>query len=191
MSPIPANTEETTRSVVDFGLVRSLERGTDESLAANVVTGTPLYLSPEAISAPDTVDGRADIYAVGAVAYYLLTGQHVFEGETVVEICSKHLLAPPIHPSERLGRALPADLEGLILQCLAKDRAERPASAAALRSALLACAAATEYDVAAASAWWAAHRATSAQAPQPASSSGSAPTMAVDLSGRPGASTLS
>ncbi len=157
----PANIVLTARpdepdvvKVVDFGLVRSLDGATGESVTSSVVTGTPMYLSPEAITAPQTVDARADIYALGAVAYFLVTGTHVFEGGTIVELCSKHLLMPPEPPSARLGRALPADLEAIILQCLAKDRDTRPATATALRTALRACVDAAAYDAAAASQWW-------------------------------------
>jgi len=187
----PANIVLTERAdepdvvkVVDFGLVRSLESGTTESVAANVVTGTPMYLSPEAISAPDTIDGRADLYALGAVAYFLVTGEHVFEGGTVLEMCSKHLLMPPIAPSARLGRPVPADLEAIIQECLAKERGDRPASAVALRTALLACADATKYDAPAARSWWAARRSASTGRASPDHVSASAPTMAVDLRDR-------
>ncbi len=187
----PANIVLTERAdepdvvkVVDFGLVRSLESGHNESVAANVVTGTPMYLSPEAISAPETIDGRADIYALGAVAYFLVTGEHVFEGGTILELCSRHLVTPPIAPSARLGRPLPTDLEALILKSLAKERDDRPASAVALRTALLGCADATKYDPRAASSWWAAHRAAAPGTAHRGDISASAPTMAVDLRGR-------
>jgi serine/threonine protein kinase len=183
----PANIVLTQRAdepdvvkVVDFGLVRSLESGTTESVAANVVTGTPMYMSPEAISSPETIDGRADLYAVGAVAYFLVTGEHVFEGGTVLELCSKHLVTEPVPPSARLGRALPADLEALILKCLAKDRGDRFPSAVALRTALLGCIDATNYDAAAASQWW---RDRQPASPTPPIST-SAPTMAIDLRDR-------
>ncbi len=90
--------------VVDFGLVRDLERTSDAS-RTGVVTGTPLYLAPEAIKAPDRIDGRADLYALGAVGYFMLTGTHVFTGATLVEVCSHHLHTAPVAPSERLARA--------------------------------------------------------------------------------------
>ncbi|MBL0212895.1 MAG: serine/threonine protein kinase [Myxococcales bacterium] len=187
----PANIVLTERAdepdvvkVVDFGLVRSLDNANNESVAANVVTGTPMYLSPEAISAPETIDGRADLYAVGAVAYFLVTGQHVFEAGTILELCSKHLITPPIAPSVRLGRPVPADLEAIIQQCLAKERDDRPASAVALRAALLACADAPKYDAQAARRWWAARRAASPGPANPGPISTSAPTMAIDLRGR-------
>ena len=97
--------------VVDFGLVKRFGGNLAESAAGDAIIGTPLYMAPEAISQPDTIDGRSDLYAVGAVAYFLLTGQHVFQAATVIEICSKHMLETPVPPSQRLGKALPADLE--------------------------------------------------------------------------------
>jgi serine/threonine-protein kinase len=105
----------------------------------NNIMGTPLYLSPEAITSPEKVDARSDLYALGAVAYYLVTGKAVFEGETVIEVCGKHLHKAPISPSERLGRPLPPKLEALILRCLAKAPADRPTSAALLKEELEQC----------------------------------------------------
>ena len=94
--------------VVDFGLVRDLEPASGARLTqANVLQGTPLYLSPEAIRAPDAVDARSDLYGLGAVGYYLLTGTHVFGGATTVEVCSHHLHTLPVPLSERLGRPVP------------------------------------------------------------------------------------
>jgi len=123
--------------VVDFGLVRDLEPASGARLTqTNVIQGTPLYLSPEAIRAPDAVDARSDLYGLGAVGYYLLTGTHVFSGATTVEVCSHHLHTTPEPPSERLQKPVPAGLEQLILDCLEKEPARRPGSAAHLRDAL-------------------------------------------------------
>src|SRR5207237_3426282 len=108
--------------VVDFGLVRRFGGNMAESAIGEALIGTPLYMAPEAISEPDTVDGRSDLYAVGAVAYFLLTGRHVFEGAGVIEICSKHMLETPVTPSHRLGKTLPADLDAIVLCLLATDR---------------------------------------------------------------------
>lgn len=88
------------------------------------------------------------------LAYFLLTGKPVFEAATVVELCSRHLLEQPIAPSKKLGTPLSADLEALVLACLAKDREARPPSAVALRVALLSCKDAARYDPQAARAWW-------------------------------------
>ena len=157
----PANIVLTERAdepdvvkVVDFGLVRTL--GMDEVATdfTTAIIGTPLCLAPEAVTSPATLDGRSDLYALGAVAYFLLTGKPVFEAATVVEMCSKHMLEQPIPPSKRLGKGPSADLEALVLRCLAKDREARPSSATELRSALLGCKDAEHYDPQAARAWW-------------------------------------
>jgi serine/threonine protein kinase len=151
--------------VVDFGLVKKFGGDLAES-TTDTMAGTPLYMAPEAISKPDTIDGRSDLYAVGAVAYFLLTGEHVFEAGSVLEVCSKHMLEKPIAPSERLGKPLPEDLEAIVLACLAKDRNDRPASAAVLRTKLLACADAASNDLAAARVWWETFRVTQKDQPQ-------------------------
>ena len=141
--------------VVDFGLVKDTEAGTSATLSgANVVTGTPLYMSPEALRTPDRVDARSDIYAVGAVGYFLVTGSPLFEGTSVVEICAHHLNTTPTRPSERLGGDVPEDLEEVLLSCLAKDPAARPQSARELRDRLLACGAAGTWNDRDAVDWW-------------------------------------
>ncbi|HVZ36636.1 MAG TPA: serine/threonine-protein kinase, partial [Polyangiaceae bacterium] len=165
--------------VVDFGLVKTLATNGAES-RSDAITGTPMYLSPEAIRTPDAVDERTDIYALGAVAYFLLSGREVFSGETVLEVLSRHLLEAPLPPSSHLTRALPADLERLVLQCLAKDPGGRPQSASSLRASLLACEDAARYNRSQAFAWWLAHRPQRHTGAVPLAT-GSAATMAVDL----------
>jgi hypothetical protein len=140
--------------VLDFGLVKDLGRGGDARLTqANVVQGTPLYLSPEAINDPGAVDARSDLYSLGAVAYFLLTGSPVFTGRTLVEVCSHHLHSSPVRPSDRLGAAVPPGLEELILACLEKDPEDRPFAAAALRDALRSLDV-PEWTESAARDWW-------------------------------------
>jgi serine/threonine-protein kinase len=171
--------------VVDFGLVKSFGGNLAESAAGDAIIGTPLYMAPEAISRPESIDGRSDLYAVGAVGYFLLTGRHVFQGATVVEICSKHMLEAPVPPSERLGKPLPADLEAIVLACLAKEPEARPPSAAALRSSLLACGAAANIDLAAARVWWETRRAARTDAVPTGGEGGFRPaTMVVDFGHR-------
>jgi serine/threonine-protein kinase len=138
--------------VVDFGLVKDLEADGGTTHEGTLV-GTPLYLAPEAIRSPDA-DARADLYSVGAVAYFLLTGRHVFEGNTIIEICGHHLHTPPTPPSERLGRPLPAALEAWVLACLEKDPARRPASASEAAVRLGRCGLAGEWTPDEARAWW-------------------------------------
>jgi len=149
--------------VLDFGLVKqvgatdALESTLPGISLADSITGTPLYMAPESIATPDKVDGRTDLYALGAVGYFLLTGRHVFAGGTALEVCGHHLLTEPTAPSVRLGARLPADLEGLILSCLAKDPAKRPADARALQTALRACRDAGAWSEEDACAWFEAH----------------------------------
>jgi serine/threonine-protein kinase len=172
--------------VVDFGLVKTLKRASDDAGVTNVdaIIGTPMYLAPDAITSPDSVDARSDLYALGAVAYFLLTGQHVFDAPTIVEMCSKHLLKVPVPPSQRVGRPIPPDLEALVLACLAKRREDRPESAEALRAALLACADAAKYDVGAARAWWKGRGAELRARAKEKRTAASGATMAIDLRGR-------
>ncbi len=143
--------------VVDFGLVKELSGPASGLSEARVVTGTPLYMSPEAITRPSDVDERSDLYALGAVGYFLLTGEPVFDGKTVVEVCGAHLHKPVVPPSLRAGAPVPAELEALVLRCLAKRRDERPASAdevvASLRAMKLA-----PWTLDHARAWWAVQR---------------------------------
>ena len=146
--------------VVDFGLVKDMRGGGGPGLSvADTLTGTPFYLSPEAIRSPEGIDARADLYAVGAVGYFLLTGKVVFEGTSIIDVCSQHLHAAPVPPSERLGDPLPDDLSAVILRCLQKDRAARPMDALALRDALLRCRDAGSWAEEEARAWWELHRA--------------------------------
>jgi serine/threonine-protein kinase len=168
--------------VVDFGLVRTLATDATES-RHDAITGTPMYLSPEAITKPDAVDERTDIYALGAVAYFLLVGRDVFSGATVVEVLSQHMHQAPERPSVHLAKPLSPDLEALVLQCLAKEPGARPPSATALRDALLACADASRYDRAAAMAWWRELQATAPTGARAATPRSPA-TMAIDLRGR-------
>src|SRR5690349_16804599 len=101
--------------LLDFGLVKDVSE--PAASCQDYVVGTPLYISPEALLAPESVDARTDIYGLGAVAYYLLSGAPVFEGRNVVDVCARHLHTPPA--------PLPDDTElaRLVLDCLAKDPA--------------------------------------------------------------------
>lgn len=155
--------------VLDFGLVREVKGESDLTASnLNAVVGSPLYMSPEAILTPDRIDARADIYGLGCVMYFLITGAPPFSGQTVVEVCAHHLHTPPEPPSLRVS--VPADLERVVLACLAKEPAARPASAREIAEALTRCADAEGWGEAAAEAWWAAHPALPTRSePQPAS----------------------
>jgi hypothetical protein len=168
--------------VLDFGLVRDLHGDGQVALTSErTIAGTPLYLSPEAIRAPDTVDARSDLYAVGAVAYYLLTGHPVFEGQSLVEVCGHHLHTTPEPPSRRAGITIDPGLEACVLECLDKDPSRRPQTARALGERLAASGvdAWTESD---ARAWWAA-RGPKRPAPVPATIALSE-SMTVDMASR-------
>ncbi|HKU44557.1 MAG TPA: serine/threonine-protein kinase [Polyangiales bacterium] len=113
--------------VIDFGLVKQLDPEPGPTVTrTDAIAGTPLFMAPECITRPDAIDAKVDTYAFGATGYFLITGTTVFDGQTMVEICSHHLHTAPVPPSERLGRALPPKLEALLLRCLAKDPHERP-----------------------------------------------------------------
>ena len=143
--------------VLDFGLVKS-SVGPVEAGVTNVgmVPGTPAYLAPEALLG-QPVDGRADLYALGCVAYFLLTGTIVFDGATAVAVVAKHISDPPSPPSSRTELPIPEALERIVLACLAKSPDDRPASAARLAEQLAAAdlPAWTPED---AGRWWSSHR---------------------------------
>jgi hypothetical protein len=122
--------------VVDFGLVKDLQSTEPVELTgANTIAGTPLYLSPEAITSAEGVGPESDLYALGAVGYFLLTGRPPFEG-SLIQVCGHHLHTTPARPSERLGRAVPKALEDVLMRCLEKDPGRRFRSALALAEAL-------------------------------------------------------
>jgi eukaryotic-like serine/threonine-protein kinase len=143
--------------VVDFGLVKQLDavEGDVALTNANTLTGTPLYLAPESISRPDSIDARIDIYALGAVGYFLITGTPPFSGRNVVEIAGHHLHSPVEAPSMRLGQPVPPKLEAVLLACLAKDPEGRPNDAQELIVKLLECEAESPWSGTQARAWWA------------------------------------
>jgi len=144
--------------VLDFGLVKDVKGDQDVSItvaADDSVTGTPLYLSPEAIK-NEELDGRADLYALGAVGYFLLTGRIVFEASSPMVAMAKHLQEEPTRLSELLD-GIPDDLEAVILSCLAKDRDMRPDDAQQLAEMLTACRSAGDWDNATARRWWQEH----------------------------------
>jgi hypothetical protein len=143
--------------VLDFGIVKDVGGDSAKLTMDGTLSGTPHYVPPEALRVPVTVDARADIYAVGAVGYFLLTGMPIFDGDSIVEICTKHLKEMPVPPSERAGRKIAEDLERLILSCLTKDPAGRPGSAFDLAQRLSACADAGSWGAQQARNWWRQH----------------------------------
>jgi eukaryotic-like serine/threonine-protein kinase len=117
--------------VLDFGLVKyDQDQSILDTIKTNteMTTGTPAYMAPEMANG-EPVDRRSDLYALGCVAYWLLTGQLVFEADSPLRMLIQHIQASPIPPSIRSGRPVPRALEDLIMRCLAKKPADRPASA--------------------------------------------------------------
>jgi len=143
--------------VLDFGLVKELGVAEASLTRAHTIAGTPLYLSPEAIVSPQKLGPRSDLYSVGAVGYALLTGTHLFQGASPMEICSHHVHTKPEPPSRRADKELPEDLCALILRCLEKDLEARYANARELRLALDACADAGRWTEEDAERWWVAN----------------------------------
>jgi len=144
--------------VLDFGLVKEVEESETAKLThEDVVAGTPQYLAPETIQAGYTPDPRSDLYSLGAVAYYLLTGTPLFSGRPI-QVIQSHLNTPPEPPSARLGRPLPPKLERLVLVCLEKDPNLRPESAQALLDRLAACDDVEPWSAEEARMWWQARK---------------------------------
>ena len=151
----PRGLQHDVVKVLDFGLVKSVRANKGESSLATglgATPGTPDYMAPE-MTLGDQVDARADIYALGCVAYFLLTAKLVFEGSSVFHTIARHLNDQPVPPTARAGIAIPSALESLVLTCLAKRPADRPQTAAELDRALARMAVEPWSDEQAAE-WW-------------------------------------
>jgi serine/threonine-protein kinase len=143
--------------LLDFGLVKELTVDKDAGLSvAGTLTGTPLYMAPEAITAPESLDARADIYALGAVAYYLLAGSELFRGKTLVEVCGAHLHQAP-EPLSSRGVAVSPELEAIVRACLEKSPDRRPQTTFELRQRLDACHT-DSWSIDQARTWWLTHQ---------------------------------
>jgi hypothetical protein len=168
----PANIFLTSRAgipdfvkVLDFGLVKAADAEGARLTQPNVAMGTPYYMSPEAVERPDSVTALSDVYAVGAVGYYLLTGGPVFTGRSVMDVCMKHVRDAPEPPSKRPGCLVSPSVEAVILRCLAKDPAARPPSARDLMEQLARCEPSQPWTRADAEAWWIGFRIAAGSAP--------------------------
>ena len=176
--------EPDVAKVVDFGLVKLVNARSDvTSSSSNLLTGTPMYMSPEALTAPDSADPRSDLYAVGAVAYYLLTGRPVFGSRTAAETIAAHLQTPPVPPSTQAGLPIPEELERLVMQCLEKEPSDRPASARELRHRLRAIEVELPWTPADATRWWRDYR-DAVSSRRDASSPERVATVTIDISDR-------
>jgi serine/threonine-protein kinase len=150
--------------VLDFGLVKldTARRAEDDAVARlssdGSTSGTPAFMAPEVILGSPTTDHRVDLYALGCVGYWLLTGKLVFEGKNAVEVMFHHAQTAPERPSGRVEWEVPAFLDQLILDCLEKDPARRPPSAEAVRDRLNATGLGSAWTAERAEQWWALHR---------------------------------
>jgi serine/threonine-protein kinase len=146
--------------ILDFGLVKSssMPEATEGQLTMDgTTTGTPAYMAPEMALGQGSIDGRADIYSLGCVAYWLLTGRLVFEGSGPLPVLLAHIQSAPIPPSQRTELEIPQDLERVILSCLEKDPNNRPQSALALARQLAALRLAQGWTPEHAENWWRTH----------------------------------
>jgi len=165
--------------VVDFGVVKEI---TQETASTTVVLGTPAYVAPEAVTDPDHITHAVDLYALGAVGYFLVTGRRLFEGKTAVDVCIQHVTQAPKRPSQVAAAAVAPELEAILMTCLAKRPADRYASADALADALAAVPAVGDWSKRDAAAWWSAFRRVQAEAAQ--ASATPTLTMTIDLGSR-------
>jgi serine/threonine-protein kinase len=143
--------------LLDFGLVQESRIGNDDRLTQlGTIIGSPPYMSPEQAAGKSALDARSDIYSLGAVAYFLLTGQAPFVRETAMMMLMAHAYEPVV-PLSVLRPEVPADLQEVVLRCLEKDPAQRFPDAHTLEQALAACDAADEWTEAQAARWWREH----------------------------------
>jgi serine/threonine protein kinase len=173
--------------VLDFGLVcefRGPSAGRDED---SEFAGTPSFMPPEAIKNSAANDPRSDLYAVGAIGYFLLTGKCVFEDEDISELHKKQLADAPAPPSWRTKNKISAKIERVILRCLERDPEKRPQSALELRDLLLASPQAEDFTPEARAAWWAEfHRQEKSPVVVGAATPSPPPTVKIDFAGRTG-----
>jgi serine/threonine-protein kinase len=145
--------------VLDFGLVKSSreeDAGATKLSADGTIQGTPAYIAPEMVLQDGRMDGRADIYSLGCVGYWLLTGELVFEEDAPMRMVLAHAKQEPVRPSEKAGVDVPPEVEGIIMKCLSKEPGDRPATAWELREMLKRAERSLEHPwtQARAKAWW-------------------------------------
>src|SRR3954468_4291667 len=146
--------------VLDFGLVKAIGDGDREATlltAPDATTGTPAYIAPEVIRGDREPDHRVDIYTLGCVGYWLLTGRLVFQAANAIQMMFQHANSPPVPPSQKSELEIPPELDRVILACLAKDPYERPSNATELSRLLAGAVAAESWSEERAHRWWDRH----------------------------------
>ncbi len=149
--------------VLDFGLVKHFASKPAAPLPVEIpgeagLVGTPNFIAPEAIRDPNQCDARSDLYSVGVLGYFLLTGCELFSSGSIAELCRKHLDETPVPPSQRSGKTFSAPFEAVLMRCLEKDPAARAASAHELAQQLAACQSPSAWTFVQRTDWWLAHR---------------------------------
>jgi eukaryotic-like serine/threonine-protein kinase len=177
--------------VLDFGLVKHVSSAPDavqlrEVAGEDGIVGTPNFIAPEAIRDPNHCDARSDIYSVGVLGYFLLTGREIFSGNSIAEICRRHLDEIPVPPGQRVGKTFDAVFESLLMSCLEKDPGKRPVSARDLAERLAACDITRQWTLEQRAEWWMTHRKSIAgvQKPKPLGSSQIDKTVKIEFSDR-------
>lgn len=144
--------------VLDFGLAKELRADGAAGLTkTGTIFGTPRYLAPETVHGSDSVDGRADLYSLGGVAYWMLTGQPPFPGESSVEVIIDHVKTPPRRPTEISEMPIPPELDDIVMRCLEKKPERRFQRAADLATALRSVPFARPWNQERAREWWRLH----------------------------------
>jgi len=177
--------------VLDFGLVRDYRDGGSEPVIVDgerVVEGTPWFMPPESIQGSAPVGPSSDLYSLGALGYFLLTGHYIFDAETITEIHEKQLTTDPVPLNQRTTNLISEEMEDLLLRCLEKNMHLRPQSAGELRKLLLAIPAAADWTPESSASWWDAYENQPAPSSLDAVPETSAPmaTVRIDLSSRMG-----
>ncbi len=146
--------------VLDFGLVKITgPQGVNQSFATTpgATAGTPAFMAPEVAMGEPGLDGRADIYALGCVGYWLLTGQLLFDADTAIKMMFEQINTQPLPPSQQSELEIPEALDEVILSCLAKKKEDRPATAADLAARLAAIDVREAWTQERAARWWRTH----------------------------------
>lgn len=164
--------------VLDFGLVKHVSAQPDQPIAIETpgddgIVGPPNFIAPEAIKDCNQSDARSDLYSLGALGYFLLTGKEVFDGDTIAELCRQHLQEMPVPPGVRIGKQFDPQLESLLMRCLEKDPTARPQTARELARALGEGCLAEAWTRECRAAWWTERRTTATKVIEPDFQAGS------------------